>query len=52
VDPNPYPQNNPKEKKRHWRKSAHQLIKEARNYMINLGKIQRLSETSFSHPPN
>jgi hypothetical protein len=52
VDPNPDPQRNPKENKRRGRKSVHQLIKEAGNYMINSGQIQRLSESSFSHPPN
>jgi hypothetical protein len=52
VDPNLDPRRNPKENKRHGRKSMHQLIKEAGNYMINSGQIQRLSESSFSHPPN
>jgi hypothetical protein len=52
VDPNPDPRKIPKENKRRGQKSAQQLIKEAGNYMINSGQIQRLSEGSFSHPPN
>jgi hypothetical protein len=52
VDPNPDPRNNPKENKKREKKLVHQLIKEAGNYMINSRKIQRLSERSFSHPPN
>jgi hypothetical protein len=52
TNPNQYPRKHPKENKRQGKKSAHQLIKEARNYMINSGQIHRLSESSFSHPPN
>jgi hypothetical protein len=52
IDPNQDPRKHPKENKRRGRKSAHQLIKEAGNYMINSGQIHRLSESSFSHPPN
>jgi hypothetical protein len=52
VDPNLDPRRHPKENKRRGRKSTHQLIKEADNYMINSGQIHKLSESSFSHPPN
>jgi hypothetical protein len=52
VDLNLDPRRHPKENKRRGRKSVHQLIKEAENYMINSGQIHRLSESSFSHPPN
>jgi hypothetical protein len=51
-DPNPDPRRNTKERKRRGRKMVQQLIKEAGNYMINSGQIQKLSESSFSHPPN
>jgi hypothetical protein len=50
--PNLDPRRHPKENKRRGRKSAHRLIKEAGNYMINSGQIHELSESSFSHPPN
>jgi hypothetical protein len=52
TDPNQDPRKHPKENKRRGRRSAHQLIKEAGNYMINSRQIHRLSESSFSHPPN
>jgi len=52
INPNQYPRKHPKENKRQGKKSAHQLIKEARKYMINSGQIQRLLESSFSHPSN
>jgi len=52
IDPNQDLRKHPKENKRRGRKSAHQLIKEVRNYMINSGQIHKLSESSFSHPPN
>jgi hypothetical protein len=52
IDPNLDPRRHQKENKRRGRKSAHQLIKEAGNYMINSGQIHKLSESSFSHPPN
>ena len=37
VDLNPYPRRCPKENKRRGIKLVHQIIKEAENYMINLG---------------
>jgi hypothetical protein len=37
IDPNQDPRKYPKENKRRGRKSSHQLIKEAGNYMINSG---------------
>jgi hypothetical protein len=40
-----------RESKRRGRKSAHQLIKEVGNYMLNSGKIQRLTE-GYLHPPH
>jgi hypothetical protein len=52
INPNQYPRKHPKENKRQGKKSSHQLIKEARNYMINSGQIHRLLESSFSHPSN
>jgi hypothetical protein len=52
TDPNQDPRKHPKENKRRGRKLTHQLIKEARNYMINSGQIHKLLESSFSHPPN
>jgi hypothetical protein len=39
----------PRESKRRGRKSAHQLIKEAGNLMINSGQIHKLSE-GYLHP--
>jgi hypothetical protein len=51
IDPNLDPRKIPKEIKRQEWKSAHQLINEEGNYMINLGQIQCLSVFSFSHPP-
>jgi hypothetical protein len=52
VDPKSDQRRHPKENKRRGRKSTHQLIKEADNYMINLGQIHKLLERSFSHPSN
>jgi hypothetical protein len=52
TNPNPDPRKQPTVNKRRGRKLAHQLIREAGNYMINLGQIHRLSESSFSHPLN
>jgi hypothetical protein len=52
IDPNLDPRRHPKEKKRWGRKSTHQLIKEAGNYMINSGQIHKLLERSLSHPQN
>jgi hypothetical protein len=52
TNPNQDPRKQPKENKRRGRKSAHQLIKGAGNYMINLGQIHKLSKSSFSYPPN
>jgi hypothetical protein len=40
------------ESKRRGRKSTHQLIKEVGNYMLNSGKIQRLTEGYLNPPPN
>jgi hypothetical protein len=51
IDPNLDPRRHPKENKRRGKKLAYQLIKEAGNYIINLGQIHKLSESSFSDPP-
>jgi hypothetical protein len=50
ADPGTEPKWATKENKRRGRKTAHQLIKEAGNLMINSGQIHRLSE-GYLHPP-
>jgi hypothetical protein len=51
IDPNSGPKKILRESKRRGRKPAHQLIREARNLMINSGQIHKISERYLPTSP-